>query len=920
MASKKDGESHVGSFLQDKTTVLQEARVFNESPISARRCRIVLTKIIYLLYVGETFSSHEATTLFFGCTKLFHHKDPSLRQMVYLVIKELSSMAQDVLMITQSILKDMQSSQEVIYRPNAIRTLCRITDPSMLTPLERFFKSFIVSPYTSISSSALLATYYLYHTSPASRDLLKRWTGEIQESILSTRQPPTSILGNYSPSGQYQPVQSTSWIAQYHALGTLWVLREKDRMAGVKMVQQFSGKQSAGGAGTVRSALGVCMIVRMARRVGEEDSNLRRPMLDLLEGYLRHKSDSVNYEAARAICEFKAVQPNELNRAVSVLQLFLSSPKAVLKLAAIRTLNKLSVTHPAVVASANSEMEKLVNDDNRGVAIFAITTLLKTGSESFVDRLMKQITSFFSEISDEFKIIVVKAIKTLCLKFPAKHSVLLGFLSGILRDEGGYEFKKTIVETIFEMIRNIKESKDNALAQLCEFIEDCEFTKLSVRILHLLGYEGPRSPQPSKFIRYIYNRVILENSIVRAAAVSSLAKFGMDVSDDTTKRSVVVLLKRCLMDTDDEVRDRAALYLKLLEKEKLAKEFKEDDSTYSLAALENSLVGYISSGAAATEVFDISSIPRMSKEAARLEVSRAANVRSEAAGLLGGMSVSMESEVEGKVEKREEERPNDYEEELKNIPEFEPFGKILRSGKVVELTEREMEYVVSVVKHVFKEHVVFQFNISNTIPDTVLENVSVIMTPSNDSLTEKFIIPIPSLSSSPDTCYVAFDRTDPSSYPSCSFTNTLKFVSKEVDPSSGEPEETGYEDEYPIEEVEVGAGDFIQPSYADFAKEWDRFRTGAEVKDTFELTEMKSLKAACTTLIDLLSMEALGGSDNPSSGAVHTLQLSGIVCGGGGKVLARCRMTFSAGSGVTMEMTVRGEKPASAALVLGAIG
>lgn len=36
------------------------------------------------------------------------------------------------------------------------------------------------------------------------------------------------------------------------------------------------------------------------------------------------------------------------------------------------------------------------------------------------------------------------------------------------------------------------------LAHLCEFIEDCEHTSLAVRILHLLGKEGPRTKQPSR--------------------------------------------------------------------------------------------------------------------------------------------------------------------------------------------------------------------------------------------------------------------------------------------------------------------------------------------------------------------------------------------------------------------------------------
>lgn len=48
--------------------------------------------------------------------------------MVYLVIKELSNIAEDVIMVTSSIMKDMQPNLEVIYRPNAIRALCRIID------------------------------------------------------------------------------------------------------------------------------------------------------------------------------------------------------------------------------------------------------------------------------------------------------------------------------------------------------------------------------------------------------------------------------------------------------------------------------------------------------------------------------------------------------------------------------------------------------------------------------------------------------------------------------------------------------------------------------------------------------------------------------------------------------------------------
>jgi hypothetical protein len=43
-------------------------------------------------------------------------------------------------------------------------------------------------------------------------------------------------------------------------------------------------------------------------------------------------------------------------------------------------------------------MENLISYQNRSIATLAITTLLKTGNESSIERLMKQITVFVSDI------------------------------------------------------------------------------------------------------------------------------------------------------------------------------------------------------------------------------------------------------------------------------------------------------------------------------------------------------------------------------------------------------------------------------------------------------------------------------------------------------------------------------------------
>lgn len=45
--------------------------------------------------------------------------------------------------------------------------------------------------------------------------------------------------------------------------------------------------------------------------------SVQRQMFDLLEGWLRHKSDMVNIEAARAICDLKSVTPQQLTKAIA---------------------------------------------------------------------------------------------------------------------------------------------------------------------------------------------------------------------------------------------------------------------------------------------------------------------------------------------------------------------------------------------------------------------------------------------------------------------------------------------------------------------------------------------------------------------------------------------------------------------------
>lgn len=880
----------------DKVKVFQEARIFNSSPVMPRKCRVLLTKISYLINRGETFGTKEATDLFFGISKLFQHKDPSLRQMMYVVMKDLSPMAEDTIMVTSSIMKDTVTSSEVIYKPNAIRALCKVIDANTVQSVERIIKAAIVDKMPAVSTAALVSSYHLF---PVAKDVVKRWANETQETVVT--------LKSYVQANRLEVIPGNSQMTQYHALGLLYEMRNHDKMALVKMIQQLSGvsrdhsNYSAISSSPVKCHMALVLLVRFTAKVMEDDPNMRKPLYPYLESWLRHKSDMVNFEAAKAICDLSNVDENELSPAISVLQLFLTSPRFVCRFAAIRILNKLSLVKPTIVATCNYDIENLITDSNRSIATYAITTLLKTGNEASVDRLMKQIPSFMYDISDEFKIIVVDAIRSLCLKFPSKQAVMLEFLSGVLRDEGGYEFKKGVVEAMFDMIKYVPDAKEEALAHLCEFIEDCEYTKLAARILHLIGIEGPKTSKPSKYIRFIYNRVVLENAVVRAAAVGALSKFGMVKNDPKLTHGIRILLTRCLQDPDDEVRDRAAFSLKFLNNETNAEKFLAHDSLYSIPTLEHQLVMYVSKNHF-TKGFDISAIPSVTREEADAEALQAKKARIDTMPLVKPEIVPTSP---GRALK--ENAAQSYANVLRDIKEFSSYGPLLKSSHQIELTESETEYVITAIKHIFKDHIVIQYNVKNTLTDTVLENISIVVEPDfAEAFVGEFVLPLNKLSGNQyGVIYASFSRTNPSGYDLATFSNTLKFTSKEYDPYSEQIEETGYDDSYDIEILEIIPSDYVIPTYiGNFDAAWNELGSDNELEEMFALSSISSIEEACSRVPDSLSMQPLEGTELSFSTSTHKMKLSGRSVNGE-RALVLAQMVYSSRSGVTLKVSVR---------------
>ncbi|CAF4646221.1 unnamed protein product, partial [Rotaria socialis] len=128
---------------------------------------------------------------------------------------------------------------------------------------------------------------------------------------------------------------------------------------------------------------------------------------------------------------------------------------------------------------------------------------------------------------------------------------------------------------------------------------------LATRILHLLGREGPRTTTPAKYIRYIYNRVILGNAPVRADKIL----FQFTFVFIKLLPNILVFLHRTTLDQDDEVRDRATFYYQLLKHsdKALNSAYILNSMNVSLSALERLLHRYTME--ATTKPFDVRCVP-----------------------------------------------------------------------------------------------------------------------------------------------------------------------------------------------------------------------------------------------------------------------------------------------------------------------
>ncbi|KAJ2532805.1 coatomer subunit gamma, partial [Coemansia sp. RSA 1933] len=99
---------------------------------------------------------------------------------------------------------------------------------------------------------------------------------------------------------------------------------------------------------------------------------------------------------------------------------------------------------------------------------------------------------------------------------------------------------------------------------------------------------------------------------------------------------------------------------------------------------------------------------------------------------------------------------------------------------------------------------------------------------------------------------------------------------------------------------------------------WESLGEDGEAIETFALANFDSIEECIGNVSDLLGMCPLEGALKPKSKAAHQAVFTGKWMGRT-KAVARTRMTYQKGAGVTMELAVRSEDQGVSELMVAAI-
>ncbi|KAL1568206.1 coatomer subunit gamma-like isoform X1 [Salvia divinorum] len=306
----------------EKHAVLTEVRGFGDPNFDKTRCLQIIKKLLYLLNQGEIFTKSEAAAILSSAVNLYRFQDVHLRRMFHLIARDLCPIADEVSLVTSSLLNDVNTGNAA-YRANAIRLLYHITNDTSLNKVVRFLNEALCDNNPTLQIASLVCVINLVKRDPRMAITL----GQVY--------PESTVFDK----GKH---------VQFHAIYLEFVSMQMGEVRRQKYYYLIWEKLSRLSS-WCSSPLGACILIcgirqaARARRIWAGDA-IHKYLLSCING----KDKMVAIEGFRSLEGAVGIGSIQLKDDIDVMRRILRSRKPVLRFSAFRALQKVGIVHNVV--------------------------------------------------------------------------------------------------------------------------------------------------------------------------------------------------------------------------------------------------------------------------------------------------------------------------------------------------------------------------------------------------------------------------------------------------------------------------------------------------------------------------------------------------------------------------------------------
>lgn len=110
----------------------------------------------------------------------------NIRRLVYVLIKELNVNENEVFIVISCLTKDVQLTDNDVFKANALRVLTKIIDEQYIQNIEKFMRQALIDKSQHVVSTAVVSHIDLHKKKGHAAEVVKKSINELQDKLFNS--------------------------------------------------------------------------------------------------------------------------------------------------------------------------------------------------------------------------------------------------------------------------------------------------------------------------------------------------------------------------------------------------------------------------------------------------------------------------------------------------------------------------------------------------------------------------------------------------------------------------------------------------------------------------------------------------------------------------------------------------------------